>query len=120
MASTSECPGVQTQEQTRARQAPLWNVILLDDDDHTYDYVVRMMSRIFGMPQEAGMKVARTVDATGRAICMTVHKELAELKQAQIHAFGSDPLIPRCRGSMSAKIEPAEADPESGNGGERA
>ena len=25
----------------------------------------------------------------------------------QIHAFGPDPLIPRCQGSMSAEIEPA-------------
>lgn len=31
--------------------------------------------------------------------------ELAELKQEQIHAFGPDPLIPRCKGSMSAEIE---------------
>ena len=28
--------------------------------------------------------------------------------QDQIHSFGPDPLIPRCKGSMSAEIEPAE------------
>jgi len=30
------------------------------------------------------------------------------LKQDQIHGYGPDPLIPRCKGSMSADIEPAE------------
>ena len=32
----------------------------------------------------------------------------AELKRDQIHAFGADPWITRCQGSMSATIEPAE------------
>ena len=35
-------------------------------------------------------------------------RELAELKQEQIHAFGPDRLIDHCKGSMSADIEPAE------------
>ena len=34
--------------------------------------------------------------------------EHAELKQDQIHAYGPDPTIERCKGSMSAEIEPAE------------
>jgi ATP-dependent Clp protease adaptor protein ClpS len=30
------------------------------------------------------------------------------LKRDQIHSFGRDLLIPKCKGSMSATIEPAE------------
>jgi ATP-dependent Clp protease adaptor protein ClpS len=30
------------------------------------------------------------------------------LKRDQIHAYGPDPNIPHCKGSMSAEIEPAE------------
>ena len=33
-------------------------------------------------------------------------REHAELKRDQIHSFGSDPGIPRCKGSMYATIEP--------------
>ena len=33
--------------------------------------------------------------------------ERAELKRDQIHAYGPDPRIPRCSGSMTAEIEPA-------------
>jgi ATP-dependent Clp protease adaptor protein ClpS len=34
--------------------------------------------------------------------------EHAELKRDQIHAYGKDTLLDRCKGSMSASIEPVE------------
>jgi ATP-dependent Clp protease adaptor protein ClpS len=33
--------------------------------------------------------------------------EHAELKRDQIHAYGKDPRMERCKGSMSAIIEPS-------------
>src|SRR5947208_10846982 len=32
--------------------APLYHVILLDDDQHTYDYVVEMLGALFFLPVE--------------------------------------------------------------------
>lgn len=90
----------------RPKQQPRYHVILLDDDDHTYDYVVRMLQELFAHPRERGYLLAKRVDASGRVIVLTTTKEHAELKRDQIHAFGADPLIPRCQGSMSAVIEP--------------
>jgi ATP-dependent Clp protease adaptor protein ClpS len=92
-------------EQQPKRQ-PRYQVILWNDDDHTYDYVIRMMKELFGHPQERGMKIAEEVDKLGRAVCLTTTREHAELKRDQIHAFGKDPLIARCQGSMAATIEP--------------
>jgi ATP-dependent Clp protease adaptor protein ClpS len=85
---------------------PRYHVILWNDDDHSYDYVVRMMKELFGHPDEAGYKIAKTVDSEGRAICLTTTLEHAELKRDQIHAFGKDAHIERCLGSMKASIEP--------------
>lgn len=99
---------VRTQERPRTQHPVPWNVVLLDDDEHTYEYVIRMMQRLFGHPLEKAVQIARTVDRDGRAICKTTHKELAELKAEQIHAFGADHLIASCRGAMRAIIEPAE------------
>ncbi|MDQ4128453.1 MAG: ATP-dependent Clp protease adaptor ClpS [Actinomycetota bacterium] len=86
---------------------PPYNVVLLDDDDHTYEYVILILKRVFGHPLEKGYKMAQEVDATGRVIVATTNLEQAELKRDQIQSFGPDPLIPRCKGSMSATIEPA-------------
>ena len=56
---------------------------------------------------EKGFLMAKEVDTAGRVIVATTTKEHAELKRDQIHAFGPDPLIARCAGSMSAVIEPS-------------
>jgi len=85
---------------------PRYNVILWDDPDHSYDYVVSLMKAIFRAPTERGFQVAKEVDTSGRAICLTTTLEHAELKRDQIHAYGKDELIERCKGSMSATIEP--------------
>ena len=86
---------------------PPYNVVLLDDDEHSFDYVVRMLKTIFGYPLRRGFKMAMQVHMTGRVVVATTNLEQAELKRDQIHAFGPDPLIPRCKGSMSATVEPA-------------
>jgi ATP-dependent Clp protease adaptor protein ClpS len=51
--------------------------------------------------------LAKEVDNSGRAVLMTTHRELAELKREQVIAYGSDIRIAECKGSMSAIIEPA-------------
>jgi ATP-dependent Clp protease adaptor protein ClpS len=89
------------------RRLPPFNVVLLDDDEHTYEYVIEMLRALFGYPAEKGHALAYEVDHTGRAIVLTTTKEHAELKRDQIHAYGRDQRISSCRGSMSATIEPA-------------
>lgn len=95
-----------TRKDRKEKKQPRYHVVLWDDDDHSYEYVIIMMQQIFGHPQQVGQKLAETVDTQGRCICMTTTKERAELKRDQIHAFGRDFHIPRCKGSMSATIEP--------------
>ena len=87
---------------------PQWHVVLLNDDDHTYEYVIEMLMTLFGHSLEASLAMACEVDRAERVIVDTTSRERAELKQEQIHAFGKDWRIPRCSGSMSAVIEPAE------------
>lgn len=101
-------PQFETKEQskTKPKKQPRYNVILWDDSDHSYDYVVLMMKQVFRHPIETGFQIAKEVDHSGRAICLTTTMEHAELKRDQIHAFGKDDLIARCKGSMSASIEP--------------
>ena len=87
------------------RKMPMYQVILWNDDDHSYDYVIEMMRKLFGHPVEKGYLIAKEVDTQGKAICLTTTLEHAELKRDQIHAFGPDKHIARCKGSMSASIE---------------
>lgn len=92
----------------KTKRQPPYHVILLNDDDHSFEYVIAMLQQLFGHPAERGYQMAMEVHLRGRVIVDTTTKERAELKRDQIHAFGPDPGIPRCQGSMSATIEPAE------------
>lgn len=88
------------------KRQPRYHVVLWDDSDHTYDYVITMMKELFGHPLERGFVLAHQVDTQGRAICLTTTKEHAELKRDQIHSYGRDPRMQKSAGSMSASIEP--------------
>lgn len=99
-------PEVQVEEATKT--SPLWHVVLLNDDDHTYEYVIEMLGKVFGHSPQRAFSCACEVDSAGRAVVETTTKERAELKQEQIHGFGPDWRLPRCKGSMSAIIEPSE------------
>ncbi len=99
-------PTVEVENVTRL--APRWNVVLLNDDDHTYEYVIGMLMELFGHSIETAYNMACEVDANDRVIVDTTTRERAELKQEQIHSFGADWRLPRSAGSMSAVIEPVE------------
>ena len=73
-----------------------------------YEYVIRMLQKLFGHPMEKGFQIGEEVDTQGKAIVLTTTREHAELKRDQIHAYGKDDLIAGCKGSMSATIEPSE------------
>ncbi len=87
---------------------PQYHVILLDDNEHTYDYVIEMLMDIFHHSRERAYDMACEVDKKGRVIVDTTHKERAELKRDMIVSYGADWRIPRCKGSMSATIEPVQ------------
>lgn len=106
--STTALPETDVEQERETLRQPPYNVILLNDDDHTYEYVIEMLRALFGYPIEKGFELAKIVDTQGRAIVCTTSMERAELKRDQIHAYGPDPRIPRCKGAMSAEIEAAE------------
>ena len=111
-----EAPVAPPKEEKKERQdneertihIPQYHVVLLDDNDHTYEYVIEMLTQLFGHSRAKAFRMAVKVDMSGRVIVDTTSKERAELKRDQIHDYGPDPRIPHCRGSMSALIEPAE------------
>jgi ATP-dependent Clp protease adaptor protein ClpS len=94
-----------TRRKTKPKRQPRYHVILWNDDDHTYEYVIDMLQELFGHPTTRGFQLAREVDTRGKAIVLTTTLEHAELKRDQIHGFGADATMAVCAGPMSATIE---------------
>ena len=93
------------QAEREKKRQPRFHVVLWDSDDHTFEYVHRMLRDLFGHTKTQCEKIAESVDTEGRAIVLTTTKEHAELKRDQIHAYGKD-HTEMSQGSMFSTIEP--------------
>ena len=105
MPQTIQAP--ETLHAEREERVPLYRVVLLDDNDHTYDYVIEMLQKLFIFTLDQAYRHAEEVDRTGRTVLLTCELSEAEFARDQIHAFGPDWRLPRSKGPMSAVLEPA-------------
>jgi ATP-dependent Clp protease adaptor protein ClpS len=94
-------------DETEGRRRRLYHVIILNDDEHTYEYVIEMLQSAVGLTE--AQAVARTIEAdtTGSSIVATCSLQDAETRRDRIHAYGPDPRMPGSRGSVAALVEPA-------------
>ena len=104
---TTVVPQKQTAGKRAERRQPRYNVLLWDSDDHTFDYVEKMLRELFGHEKQQCEKIAKEVDEEGRAVVLTTTLEHAELKRDQIHAYGKDNME-SSKGSMWSTIEAVE------------
>ncbi len=89
------------------RREPNYHVIIWNDEEHTYEYVIELLMTIFSHNSEKAFQITKEVDLAGKGIAHTCHKELAELKRDQVLAYGADPRMPQVSTcSIRATIEP--------------
>lgn len=106
MPETLTNPGTTVIEDTSEAFEPPYHLVLLDDNDHTYAYVIEMLGAVFGYSRDKGYAIACVVDAMGQAIIYTGPKSECETKQNLVHSYGADPRMETSLGSMSAILEP--------------
>jgi len=108
MPKTDFSPGLETTGQEQL--TPLFHLVLLDDDEHTYDYVIEMLQKLFCYSTTEAFQHAVEVDTTGRTIVITCELPQAQFGRDQIHSYGADWRMPgKSKGSMCAIVEPAPA-----------
>ena len=94
-------------QESSSKTEGLYHVIILNDDDHTIDYVVEMLQAVLGMSLHDALARTLEADSTGSSIVRTCALSEAEKKRDLIHAYGPDWRLPRSRGSIAALVEPA-------------
>jgi ATP-dependent Clp protease adaptor protein ClpS len=111
MQSVEAAPGItpSLQDEEEQQHGRLFHVVLLDDDEHTYDYVIEMLQKLFFFPLETAFQHALEVDTTGKTVVITCALPEAEFGRDQIQSYGADPRMPKSKGSMSAILVPAES-----------
>lgn len=104
--SVTTVPDQETKQKTNL--AKQWHVILLNDDYHTYEYVIELLMKIFRHDLDKAVDITRKIDREGQAVVDTTSKERAELKQEQVHSMGPDFRMKNSAGPITCIIEPAE------------
>ncbi len=107
---TSTTPKGKADASTKTRRQPPYNVIVLNDEEHTFEYVIELLTKLFGHSLTVAETLTWRIHNTGRAIVLTTHKELAELKREQVLAYGPDPRMSISKGPLGCYIEPAPTD----------
>jgi ATP-dependent Clp protease adaptor protein ClpS len=110
---SSEAPGtdviVRTKEKetTKTRRVPPYNVILLNDDHHSMEFVIEVLCKALGYNVERAYQLMMTAHNSGRAVVWTGPKEVAELKCEQIRTFHEKRQDGKEFGPLGCEIEPA-------------
>ena len=74
----------------RPKKQPPHAVILLNDDEHSFLYVIETLMKVFGYSPEKSCSLTLQVHNQGRGIVWTGSLEVAELKRDQIRSAGPD------------------------------
>jgi ATP-dependent Clp protease adaptor protein ClpS len=93
-------------EETRTRRQPPYHVILENDEEHTFPFVMDVLRKVLGCAEQRAFQLTEEAHTKGRAVIWTGAKEVAELKVEQVQSFheikGSTKL-----GPLGCYLEPA-------------
>jgi ATP-dependent Clp protease adaptor protein ClpS len=86
-AGTNPTGVLEPETDVKVRQVPPYKIILLNDDDHSMDFVVDVLRKVFNFQLEKAFQLMMEAHENGRTIVWTGTKEVAELKVEQINTF---------------------------------
>jgi ATP-dependent Clp protease adaptor protein ClpS len=97
-----------TDEETRTRRFPPYNVILENDDHHSCEFVVDVLIKVLGCGVQRATTLMLQAHTAGHAVIWTGPKEVAELKAEQVQSFHEIRAADQAKlGPLGCRIEPA-------------
>jgi ATP-dependent Clp protease adaptor protein ClpS len=112
MSTTPSDPGIgiatrpREREETRTRFLPPYNVIIENDDAHSFEFVMEVLRKVLGCTEQRAFQITQEAHTKGRAVIWSGPKEVAELKVEQVQSChetrGSLKL-----GPLGCTLEPA-------------
>ena len=94
-------------DETKTRRIPPYNVVLENDDYHSFEFVVEVLQKTFGFNDQKAFQLTHEAHTQGRAVVWTGPKEVAELKAEQLQSFHEERADGQKFGPLGCTIEPA-------------
>jgi ATP-dependent Clp protease adaptor protein ClpS len=92
MSKTTVFPELDEVEETEQRTKPFrgYCIIVFNDDDHSFEYVVELFMKVFRYQLEKCVQLAMCIHKEGLTVVWNGTKELGELKIEQLRSGGPD------------------------------
>ena len=74
----------------KPKKQPPYAVVVFNDEEHTFDYVIETLMKVFGYPLEKSYSLTLQIHTEGKVIAWSGVREVAELKRDQIRSAGPD------------------------------
>jgi ATP-dependent Clp protease adaptor protein ClpS len=103
--TTAVRPDVRETPETRL--FPPYNVILQNDDHHSQEFVVEVLSKVLRCPKERAFQLMIEAHTSGRSVIWSGPKEVAELKAEQVCTFHEIRNHGPNLGPLTCYVEPA-------------
>ncbi|MBF0430155.1 MAG: ATP-dependent Clp protease adaptor ClpS [Fibrobacteria bacterium] len=90
---------------TSTKTQASFRVVLFNDESHTYDYVVELLTQCCELSKDAAFRCAVEVDVSGRTIVYYGTNQACNDVCAKILSYGADHRLPHSTGSMQAEVQ---------------
>ncbi|MDK4696913.1 ATP-dependent Clp protease adapter ClpS [Kingella negevensis] len=71
-----------------------WGVFLLNDHYTPMDFVVNILTDVFGLPEKQATAIMLEVHHNGKGLCGAYTRDIAETKQYQVNLLAEDAGYP--------------------------
>ena len=99
--STNEMVKEKIKINSLVKEPSLYNVVYLNDNVTTFDFVIASLIEIFNFSIEDATVIAKLVHASGSSVVAVMPYEIAEQKVTEVHFFARENQMP-----LTAKLEP--------------
>ena len=82
--------GILTKDKPKTKKPSMYKVLLLNDDYTPMEFVIIVLTRIFGMPQDNATEIMLHVHRRGVGVCGIYPFEVAETKVTQVMEFAKN------------------------------
>jgi ATP-dependent Clp protease adaptor protein ClpS len=93
-------------ESIHPKLLPPYNLILENDDYHSFEFVIQVLCKALGYSVEKAYQYTMEANDSGQAVVWSGSKEVAELKLEQVLTFHEDRGGNKY-GPLNCRIEPA-------------
>ena len=81
-----------------------YDLVILNDDTHTYEYVMALLHDLFGISWDWGFAMTETIDWRGWRVVFTGTWSEVARKRDAVLAYGPDPRLPTSTGPLQVEI----------------